>query len=744
MTHLLWDKLPRLAPVVVAALAVLAAPAAGSGQAVRNPTQQDPVGTLNLVRGEADPAPSLAETVPRGYALVIGVGDYPRLQAHQQLEFAATDAREMYRVLIAEGGEFPAENVRVLTDEDASLANIREALEEWLPSVARPSDRVVVYFVGHGFVENGVGYLAPSDADPDRLAETGYPMAKLGEVMANLPAGWKALFTDACHSGKVNGETTEQALHEQLNDLPQNFLNFSAAREREEAHYDRNLAGGFGVFTYYLTRALRGDADHDPCDRLVSANEAIDYVRTNVQEWARNRRARGRDVTQTPTERGDFDGRMVLGVRRSGDDGGCVPIDVPHENGTAIVEVNFDDVDIYVDDRFRGTASEGQPLRLPGLRFGVHRFRAERRGYEPAVQERTVPAGGVVTVTLRIIFERRESEEARDLIERGERLLYTRRSTVNPLNILPVRRRQSREDLEEARDLFLAALRVDPQASRAARALGEAYQLLDEPQKSQAAYRSALDVHPNDADARVQLAALLVEAGTTITAFQQLEEARALGGLTDQHYSRMASAYWRTGAWEQTRTFAQRAIDLNASSQGGHLYRAEALRQLAAAEFLPTARQSLFRASRQDYRKFLELTNFESSLGERLLFHFVGFGLGRRSHADRERAYLDLRATAYLGLCITERSLDSPLRSREYCESAIQYNEDFAAAHLLLGSVELDLYNLYFTCDHLTAARSSYDRMLEINPDHGYAGRVQVQLEQITIAARELGCAEAP
>src|SRR5262245_28913207 len=82
------------------------------------------------------PAPG---TVPRGYALVIGVSQYKNLDASKQLQFPETDAEAVQRILInREGGSFPAENVHILKGSQATLANIRRELEEWLPRVATP------------------------------------------------------------------------------------------------------------------------------------------------------------------------------------------------------------------------------------------------------------------------------------------------------------------------------------------------------------------------------------------------------------------------------------------------------------------------------------------------------------------------------------------------------------------------------------------------------------------------------
>src|SRR5262245_13110947 len=122
---------------------------AGAAGQQTSPQQRD-------LRFDRDPAAAPASSevkIPRGYAVVIGVGQYRNLASAQQLQFAERDAESIYSTLISpEGGNFRAENVRKLIVSRATLQNIRQELETWLPSVANPEDRVVVYFAGHGFV----------------------------------------------------------------------------------------------------------------------------------------------------------------------------------------------------------------------------------------------------------------------------------------------------------------------------------------------------------------------------------------------------------------------------------------------------------------------------------------------------------------------------------------------------------------------------------------------------------------
>ena len=202
----------------------------------------------------------------------------------------------------------------------------------------------------------------------------------------------------------------------------------------------------------------------------------------------------------------------------------------------------------------------------------------------------------------------------------------------------------------------------------------------------------------------------------------------------------LARAYWDKGVWQDAVAWAAEAIARNESNAQAHLWKADALRQMAAVARPGPGRHELFRDARDDYRTFLNLTNFESSLGERLAFHFVGFGIGNRRHADREDAWRNLRTSGYLGLCITEQRTGNPLRAREYCRRAVTYDEHDPIAHFLLGNVNRDLFNVYQTCDYLEAAAASYSRMLELNEYLAESDNARNYREQISGIVRQLRC----
>ncbi len=285
---------------------------------------------------------------------------------------------------------------------------MRRELEQWLPSAATPDDRVLIYFAGHGFVYDGKAYLAPYDIDPNNIAASGYPMEALGAVIGSkIKAKWKVLLTDACHSGAITpegrpGGTPEgdrAAVSRSLLDLNRSLFSLTASRDRERSFESADWGGGHGIFTYYVVKGLEGAADQSG-DGIVTADELAEYVHRNVREAT--------NANQNPTsERGSFDPQMLLAYIPSGAAPGTPP---PPVDGALVFETNMDGVEVFVDGKSAGVVNKGTPLRLPGLRPGVHTVKGVHMGYEPdGPREETVYPGQEITVSLKITMIRRRT-----------------------------------------------------------------------------------------------------------------------------------------------------------------------------------------------------------------------------------------------------------------------------------------------------------------------------------------------
>ncbi|MBG0565374.1 caspase family protein [Actinoplanes aureus] len=142
------------------------------------------------------------------FILSIGVNLY-RSAAIKDLRWAGADAIAFHDAAVR-GREVGSVRSRLLVDQDASTANLRESLGGWLAE-AGPEDNVVAFFAGHGAREllpDGdphaapEAYLLPSDVDLDRLYSTGFSLSsELPVVRKRIRARNVTLIFDCCHAG---------------------------------------------------------------------------------------------------------------------------------------------------------------------------------------------------------------------------------------------------------------------------------------------------------------------------------------------------------------------------------------------------------------------------------------------------------------------------------------------------------------------------------------------------------------
>jgi hypothetical protein len=128
-------------------------------------------------------------------ALVIGVNKYPNLRAGSDLNGCVPDAQMMKTELEAYNFQ-----VTMLTDEQATKQGILNAIAELREKVSG-SDKVVIYFAGHGTTEDGdKANILPHDARDGDPANDINTTTLYGEV-EKIPVASRTLILDSCHSG---------------------------------------------------------------------------------------------------------------------------------------------------------------------------------------------------------------------------------------------------------------------------------------------------------------------------------------------------------------------------------------------------------------------------------------------------------------------------------------------------------------------------------------------------------------
>ncbi|HZQ90460.1 MAG TPA: caspase family protein [Terriglobales bacterium] len=229
------------------------------------------------------------------YAVVVGVSHYqfsgPGLP---NLQFADRDASAFRDFLMSpDGGNFPRDNIRFLLNEDATSQAVLSALRTFLTK-PRPQDVVVIYFAGHGSPDPNDRrnlYLLTYDTKPDDMGGTAIPMTELPKILTEVVKAKRVvLIADSCHSFGIMGRRSGPA---NANNLINEYLSATSAQGQravmtasdvsEKSQEDPKWGGGHGVFTWYVLRGLKGEADANH-DGTVTAGELFHYVHEEVQK----------------------------------------------------------------------------------------------------------------------------------------------------------------------------------------------------------------------------------------------------------------------------------------------------------------------------------------------------------------------------------------------------------------------------------------------------------------------------
>ncbi|MEM8723491.1 MAG: caspase family protein [Cyanobacteria bacterium P01_G01_bin.39] len=229
------------------------------------------------------------------WAVIVGISEYK----HQpwNLNYAHRDAEELHKLLLTEnGGNFKQENIRLLTNREATKRNIEIALHDFLHKPDK-NDLVILYFACHGVPNpkrpNNKLYLLAYDTEPERIAATGLRMREIDDALRDtLIADKVIILADTCHSGGIGGNLGNRSVSDHseyvnkylksLGTAQPGVALLTSAEAREVSREDKKWGGGHGVFTHFVLEGMRGKADTNN-DGIVTVGELFEYVRKNVK-----------------------------------------------------------------------------------------------------------------------------------------------------------------------------------------------------------------------------------------------------------------------------------------------------------------------------------------------------------------------------------------------------------------------------------------------------------------------------
>jgi hypothetical protein len=228
------------------------------------------------------------------FAVIVGIAHYADTAGGvTSLQFADRDAKDFQEFLLSpDGGFFPKDHVRLLLNEDATAQNVRSALFTFLTK-AQPQDEVVLYVAGHGAPDPNDPrnlYLLTYDTKLDDMGGTAFPMWQLQDVFTRVLKAKRVItFADTCHSYGFSGERRGKKSNNLVNQYVAKAANDSdraviTASDISQLSYESDKwGGGHGVFTFFLLKGLKGEADLNK-DGTVTAGELFAFIHDNVDK----------------------------------------------------------------------------------------------------------------------------------------------------------------------------------------------------------------------------------------------------------------------------------------------------------------------------------------------------------------------------------------------------------------------------------------------------------------------------
>ena len=236
---------------------------------------------IELVRKR--PVVELPTSTPNAQTHVIAIGVEHYLHA-PRLSYSGDDA-EAWVAAFRQVQKLDEANTLLITDSAAQplrAKNLVAQLEERLMSLQR-DDTLVFHFSGHGFpAADGTMYLCPSDFDAKKPETTGLAVESLRSLLAKCRAETKLVFLDACFSGGFNQRLDGNELANAFKTLKGTATVTSSSNGQPSAESEKLKQG---IFTYWLVRSLRGQAN-TVVDRHIDIAELFRFIKDNVPETA--------------------------------------------------------------------------------------------------------------------------------------------------------------------------------------------------------------------------------------------------------------------------------------------------------------------------------------------------------------------------------------------------------------------------------------------------------------------------
>ncbi|WP_395546911.1 MULTISPECIES: sacsin N-terminal ATP-binding-like domain-containing protein [unclassified Lacrimispora] len=228
-------------------------------------------------------------------AIIIAIENYAVRSDNQvdNVKFAIKDASRFKEMLISSMG-VEQENIFEWKNEEALKSNLDYELKSLFYSLTE-SDRLIFYYVGHGFHDGVTNYLSTYDIHPFNIAETAISLRKiLLDPLQQSKCKNALIFIDACAKSFDNKNERSHISNineEEFKIISSNFESYSiflSCNPGQSSYSCDDLENG--IWTYFLTKAITEPADEVVLNhQFITDRKLGDYLSLNVSSYAKSK-----------------------------------------------------------------------------------------------------------------------------------------------------------------------------------------------------------------------------------------------------------------------------------------------------------------------------------------------------------------------------------------------------------------------------------------------------------------------
>ncbi len=228
-------------------------------------------------------------------AIIIGIENYKTRDNSQvpPVKYAEKDALLFSNMLI-ERFNVEESDIHMFINEDALKSDLENGLGYLFHSLSE-KDRLIFYYVGHGFHNGTTNYLSTYDTHINNISDTAVSLRKiLLDPLLNSECQSGLVFIDACAQSFKNDK--ERALITDLNSEDfqifksehPHFATFISCQPGQSSYSCHEL--GHGIWTHHLEKALSGqETEAVRSDKYITDRTLNDYLAKSVSAYVKDK-----------------------------------------------------------------------------------------------------------------------------------------------------------------------------------------------------------------------------------------------------------------------------------------------------------------------------------------------------------------------------------------------------------------------------------------------------------------------